>query len=366
MTCARRQRRSRLSPRMNRRGRRPMEKPAESPSDGRPARKPNPRTMRLPPESGEQLSAVRIVNGPVALGLQLEEAGWDPEVVLEATYGWYWAVDVLQACGARVHLAHPLGVKGFRYRRVKNDVRDAGDLADLLRMGRLPEAWIAPPETRELRELVRYRAKLVAIRSGFKAQIHAVLAKAGVLIAVSDLFGVTGRQRLAKVPLGPAYAQRIRSLLELIDILDSHEARFAAMIAERLNTDRGYQAIQHVPGIGPTLAAVFVAEIGDVHRFTDPAHLCSWAGLTPRHRESDTVVHRGHITKQGSKAVRWAASEAVQRHPTTAKIAADKQRIEARRGKNIAKVAAARKLLTLVYYGLRDGQIRALDRARAA
>ena len=81
-------------------------------------------------ESGEQLSAVRIVNDPVALRLQLEQAGADPEVVLEATYGWYWAVDVLQACGARVHLAHPLGVKGFRYRRVKNDVRDAADLTD--------------------------------------------------------------------------------------------------------------------------------------------------------------------------------------------------------------------------------------------
>ena len=120
-------------------------------------------------ESGEQLSAVRIVNDPVALELQLEQAGADPEGVLEATYGWYWAVDVLQAGGARVHLAHPLGVKGFRYRRVKNDVRDAADLADLLRMGRLPEAWIAPPKTRELRELARYRAKLVATRSGLKA-----------------------------------------------------------------------------------------------------------------------------------------------------------------------------------------------------
>jgi len=316
--------------------------------------------------AGERLETVRIDNDPVALALEIAKAGPDPEVVLEATYGWYWAADVLAAQGARVHLAHPLGVKGFTYRRVKNDVRDAADLADLLRMGRLPEAWIAPPQTRELRELVRYRAKLVAIRSGLKAQIHGVLAKAGVLIAVSDLFGVTGRQRLAKVPLGPAYAQRIRSLLELINILDSHEARFAVMIAERLATHRGYQAIQQVPGIGPVLAAVFVAEIGDVHRFTDAAHLCSWAGLTPRHRESDTVVHRGHITKQGSKAVRWAAIEAVQRHPTTAKIAADKHRIEARRGKNIAKVAAARKLLTLIYYGLRDGQIRALDRARPA
>src|SRR5690242_8016458 len=240
-------------------------------------------------ESGEQLSAVRIVNEPVALELQLEQAGADPEVVLEATYGWYWAVDVLQACGARVHLAHPLGVKGFRYRRVKNDVRDAADLADLLRMGRLPEAWIAPPQTRELRELVRYRAKLVAIRSGLKAQVHAVLAKAGVLIAVSDLFGVGGRQRLAKLPLGSAYAERVRSLLELIDVLDDQEARFAGLIATRLDTHRGYQAIQHIPGIGPVLAAVFVAEIGDVHRFAGPTQLCSGAGLTPRHRESDTA-----------------------------------------------------------------------------
>ena len=117
-------------------------------------------------EDGAQLSAVRILNDPVALGLQIEQAGRDPDVVLEATYGWYWATDVLQAAGARVHLAHPLGVKGFAYRRVKNDIRDAADLADLLRMGRLPEAWIAPPHVRELRELVRYRAKLVALRSG--------------------------------------------------------------------------------------------------------------------------------------------------------------------------------------------------------
>jgi len=78
-------------------------------------------------------------------------------VVLEATYGWFWAADTLAAAGAEVHLAHPLGVKGFAYRRVKNDERDAADLADLLRMGRLPEAWVAPHQVRELRELTRYR-----------------------------------------------------------------------------------------------------------------------------------------------------------------------------------------------------------------
>ena len=59
-------------------------------------------------------------------------------MVLEATYGRYWAADVLEAAGAEVHLAHPPGVKAFTYRRVKNDERDAADLADLLRMGKLP------------------------------------------------------------------------------------------------------------------------------------------------------------------------------------------------------------------------------------
>ena len=228
----------------------------------------------------------------------------------------------------------------------------------------MPEARIAPPQIRELRELVRYRAKIVAIRSGLKAQVHAVLAKAGVLIAATDLFGVDGRKRLEKTALAGPYAARVASLLHLIDVFDAEEAVFVALIAERLREHRGYRAIQALPGVGPTLGAIFVAEIGDVHRFAGPGSLCSWAGLTPRHYESDTVIHRGHITKQGSKLVRWATVEAIQRK-TTVKIVVDRQRIEARRGKSIAKIAAARKLLTLVYYGLRDGDIRALARDAA-
>ena len=68
---------------------------------------------------GQVVDTVRIDNDPVALSCAVAEAGPNPEVVVEATYGWYWAVDVLQACGATVHLAHPLGVKAFAYRRVK-------------------------------------------------------------------------------------------------------------------------------------------------------------------------------------------------------------------------------------------------------
>lgn len=94
-------------------------------------------------ETGEHLETVRILNDRDVLAEVMSRAGESPEAVLEATYGWYWAADALAELGATVHLAHPLGVKAFSYRRVKNDQRDAADLADLLRMGRLPHAWIA-------------------------------------------------------------------------------------------------------------------------------------------------------------------------------------------------------------------------------
>ncbi|MCE0764991.1 IS110 family transposase [Pseudonocardia kujensis] len=256
-------------------------------------------------------------------------------------------------------------MKGFAYRRVKNDARDAADLADLLRMGRLPEAYIATPAERELRELVRYRAKLVALRSGLKAQVHATLAKQGHLPQASDLFGAAGMTWLREAPLELVFRQRIDSLLELIDAYDGEIDLFRRMIANRLAGHRGYRVIQQLSGVGPTFAAVFVAEIGDIGRFSRPEKLCCWAGLTPRHRESDTTVRRGPITKQGSKLVRWAAIEAVQHVRSGTKLAADRSRLITTRGRNVGVVAAARRLLTLVYYGLRDGEIRALARGAA-
>jgi transposase len=310
-------------------------------------------------DAGATLETTRIDNDAMALAAELAKAGEAPEVVLEATYGWYWAADVLAEAGAKVHLAHPLG-NNWGHRRVKNDERDATDLVDLLRMGRLAEAWIAPPELRELRELIRYRAKLVNLRSGLKAQVHAVLAKEGVSVPMSDLFGKAGTALLDSVPLGRAYQVRVESLRDLIGTIANEISILEGLIAPVLAEDPGYLAIQAIPGVGPILASVFVAEIGDVHRFASARHLASWAGLTPSHRESDTTVHRGHITKQGSRLVRWAAVEAVSRQRGPTPIRAAHQAIAARRGKSIGRVAAARKLLTLVYYGLRDGEIRAL------
>lgn len=312
-------------------------------------------------ESGDVLEATRILNDVDRLNSVMARCGEDPEVVLEATYGWYWAVDALHAAGARVHLAHPLGVKAFEYRRVKNDVRDATDLADLLRMGRLPEAWIAPPATRELRELVRHRAKLVGLRSHCKAEVHAVLAKSGVQVPMSDLFSDSGNDLLDRCPLPGPYAARVQSLRRLIDDLEEEIDLFGRLARGKLAADPGYTALQQLPGVGPVLAAVFCAEVGDVTRFRTAPQLACWAGLTPKHHESDTHVHRGRITKQGPRLVRWAAVESVNRLSPHTPAGQLKARVAATRGKNIGKVAAARKQVEFVFYALRDHHVRALQ-----
>ena len=306
---------------------------------------------------GRRVELRRINSTPLELAEALKEAGPEPEVVVEATCGWYWAVDTLLECGAKVHLANPLGLNWGR-RRVKNDERDTEDLVDMLRLGRLPECWIAPQEVRDLRELVCYRAKLVQLRGGMRSQVQGVLTKEGAVLGRYH-WGVNGKKIVDDLGLSGSFSRRVDSLFTLIDAMTNEISQLDHEIDSRLSGDAGYLAIRQIKGVGPVLAAVFVAEIADVHRFRSPEALCSWAGLTPRHRESDTVVHRGHITKQGSRLVRWSAIEAISRVRDTS-VSELYARVASRRGHNVARVAAARKLLHLVYYGMRDGEIRCL------
>jgi len=109
--------------------------------------------------------------------------------------------------------------------------------------------------------------------------------------------------------------------------------------------------VRTIPGIGPMLGAVFVAEIGDITRFPAPEELTCWAGMTPHHRESDTTVRRGKITKQGSRLVRWAAVESVQRLPGHTRLGASRHpgcqaRPQHRRGRRRPPATGVRLLRT--------------------
>ncbi len=193
---------------------------------------------------------------------------------------------------------------------------------------------------RELRELVRFRHKLCNLRTGVKAQAHAVRAKNGILRVRKDMWGESGTAQFDALELPDAFDHRLAVLRDLVHNYDDEIERLDRTIHSMCKDDPGYNAVQAIYGVGKVMAAVFVAEIGDVHRFDSPRSLCSWAGLTPIHRESDGKVHRGRITKQGSRLVRWATIEAVACYHGGDAFTEQFHAIAERRGKARANVPA--------------------------
>jgi transposase len=319
-------------------------------------------------QDGELTLSRRIINNPDSFREVLGETE-GTHVALEATYGWEWLADLLEQEGYDVHLAHPLRTRAIAAARVKTDAVDARTLAHLLRTGLLPEAYIAPPELRDLRELLRHRQALTGLRTAVKNRVHGLLARQGILPEHTDLFGKAGREFLASLELPDGPRRRLDSLIALIGDFDRELAVTTAEINRRAKHDERVDVLCQIRGIGRYTAMLIIAEVGDVSRFPTAAHLCSWAGLTPTVRSSDKTTRLGHISRQGSPALRAALVEAAQMIPTGGgPLRATFERIAKRRGRKIAKVAIARQILTLCYYGLRDGEIRCLatDHVRGA
>ncbi|HWQ23135.1 MAG TPA: IS110 family transposase [Gaiellaceae bacterium] len=299
-------------------------------------------------EDGRELLSRRVANDPEALKAILAELGSELQVALEATYGWEWLADLLEAEGHELHLSHPLRTKAIAAARVKTDSVDARTLAHLLRTDLLPEAYVAPRELRDLRDLLRHRVVLTRMRSALKNRVHALLARQGIQNRHSDLFGAGGRRYLAEVRVREPARRRLESLLSLIDDFDREIELAKREIDALARDDPRVDVLCQLRGIGPYTAMLVIAEVGAIERFRSARHLCAWAGLTPTVRSSDGRARLGHISRQGSPHVRWAMVEAAQKAATGGgPLRASFERIAKRRGRNIAKVALARRMLTL-------------------
>src|SRR6266566_1878360 len=164
-------------------------------------------------EQGTELLSRRVANDPEALKTILAELGGELKVALEATYGWEWLADLLDREGHELHLSHPLRTKAIAAARVKTDAVDARTLAHLLRTDLLPEAYVAPRELRDLRDLLRHRVVLTRMRSALKNRVGAILAKHGIARPYSDMFGPGGTRFLAELELHEAPRRRLDSTL---------------------------------------------------------------------------------------------------------------------------------------------------------
>ena len=229
-------------------------------------------------------------------------------------------------------------------------------MAQLLRAGLLPEAWIAPPPVRQLRALLRHRVALVRLRTRLRNRIHAIVADYGHDRPRGGYWTGPGRGWLASLPLPAVSRELVEDDLGLIDALEAVIDRLDWEVHQRARSDPRVKVLTQLPGVGPFTALVILAEVGDVSRFGSARKLASWAGLTPTVRGSDRVAHYGHISKQGSVLLRWVLCEAAQTAKRSPQFAATFQAIAARRGKKIATTAVARKLLTRAWRLLTDAE----------
>jgi transposase len=266
-------------------------------------------------EEGTEVISRRITNDPATFLELLAEIDGESEIALEATYGWEWLADLLQGAGYELHLAHPLRTKAIASARVKTDSVDARTLAQLLRADLLPEAYVAPRELRDLRDLLRHRIALTQMRSALKNRVHAMLARHGVQHGHSDLFGRAGTAFLDELALRRPPRRRLDSLLALIADFDRELEATTREIDKRARRDARVEVLTRIRGVGPYTAMLVIAEVGDVSRFASARKLCAWAGLTPTVRSSDGRARLGHITRQGSRPLRWAMVEAAQKAP---------------------------------------------------
>jgi transposase len=300
-------------------------------------------------DAGVQQRNRNVPNDPAKLVPILGTLPPGTPVAFEAAYGWGWLVELLEELELEPHLVHPSRCKAIASARLKNDKVDAATLAQLLRADLLPEAWIAPQATRDLRALLRHRAALVRLSTSCKNRVHAVLADRGIG-EDRGLWTGPGRAWLADLELPPIPRAIVEDCCGLLDALATPIGRLEREIAGLAKPDPRVQALMALPGVGKLTAMTLVAEIGDIARFPTARKLCAWAGLTPQVRNSDRKVRHGHITKQGSPWVRGILQEAAQtakRHPMFASAYAELAR---RRGKNIATVAIARRLLARCFH----------------
>jgi transposase len=312
-------------------------------------------------EQGAELLSRRVANEPEALRAILTELGGELQVALEATYGWERLADLLEAEGHELHPLAPVAHEGDRGRAREDGRCRCAHARTSVRTDLLPEAYVAPRELRDLRDLLRHRVVLTRMRSALKNRVHALLARQGIQHGHADLFGASGYRFLAELRLREPAHRRLNSLLSLISDFDREIDSAKREIDALARHDPRVDVLCQLRGIGPYTAMLVIAEDGEIERFRTARHLCAWAGLTPTVRSSDGKARLGHISQQGSPHIRWALVEAAQKAATGGgPLRAAFERIAKRRGRNIAKVALARRMLTLCYYGVRDGEIRCL------
>jgi transposase len=311
-------------------------------------------------EKGQEIRAGRVANMQGEIERFLEGIVPDAKGVVEAGRACYVVSDILKDMGMEVIIAHPYQVKAIAKARIKNDKRDSRILAHLLRTGMIPEVYQRRPSNRQAQRILRLRAYYTKSLTQVKNKIWSLLAQQSEeaqmeVTRMGNVFSQKGLECLDGLELEGTDKEILVSLVKNYRQLAELRKESDGLVKTLYNEMEEAKWIDTVPGFAVTLSVLVAVELSEITRFKRAEELHSYAGLVPSTRSSADKTYHGKITKQGNKWLRWAVIEAV--YPAIRKdhdLLVFYKRIARRRGANIAKVATARRLLTIIYKILKE------------
>src|SRR5437773_7095221 len=276
--------------------------------------------------------------------------------VIESMTGARIVHDTLEQQGWSVEIADAQKVKGLAPLACKTDKIDSMVLAVLSHRDLVPAIWLPDPRVREERELARFRLHLVKHKSMLKHRIHSTLINFGRPCPVTDLFGVEGRELLARLDVPEPWLSNVTASLALIDDLGEQIEVVNRRLKEGHANHPYVPLLLSAPGIGWVLAFTIAAEIGEIERFPSPEKLAGYTGLCPKVNQSGDKDRRGPLSKHGPKYLRWAMLEATMhalRHPAYSdRYQRNKARLGRQRGATVAQIDIARRLTEAIWHML--------------
>lgn len=278
-------------------------------------------------------------------------------IAVESTYNWYWLVDLLMKEGYQVHLANPAEIQKYTGLKYADDKHDAFWLAEMLRLGILPEGYIYPKEERPIRDLLRKRGHLVRIRTSLIISLQNIISRNyGTKLKVGDI------KILSEDRVTPLFEKNEDLALagmvskESIDFLSSKIKEIEAVIEGKMELKEPYKELKTIPGIGKILALTIMLETGPINRFNKVGNYASYCRkVSSKWTSNDKSKGKGN-KKNGNKYLAWAFSEAAEiarRYDEKARNYYNRKMQKS--NFMVAHSALSHKLARAAYYIMKDG-----------
>ena len=299
----------------------------------------------------------RIATQPALLRQLADRLTPDDTVALESTTNAFAIARLLRARAGRVLVSNPMKTHLIAESHIKTDKVDADVLAQLAKSGFLPTVWQPSDELELIRRRCAHHAAITRQITRVKNRIHAVLHRNLVDAPVADLFCARGRAFLRSADLPLDEKLQIEIDLGILEHLEAAQRQARLTLAQVASDRPDAHLLMSIPGVDYPTAVGLVAAIGPIQRFASPGKLVSYFGLNPIVSQSAQRCWTGRISKQGRVHARWLLVEAAHCAVRCAgPLQAFYRRIRARKGTNVAVVAAARKLTVILWHMLTEGE----------